>query len=353
MKICCVVFAFFMLISGTSPLAVAQVAVEVDVESSKPATIEVHTDMPVEESRAPLDADGRMVNFQRDIAPILIAHCLECHGPKEAKNDFRVDDVDSLMGFIEPEDAESSGLYTDYLVTDDPDMLMPPASHGGPLSPSELALIRVWISEGAMWPEDYKLPTAIDATVDVIVRTRERSLAERVWAFQGYLHPATVHFPIAMLLVGALFVVLGLKWPTLGTQVPVACLVIGGLGSVVATAMGWSFATEMGYGSWTKVDFDSEVFWHRWSGVVLTLMSVGLIVIMAMAFWKDSPRLMATWKVGLVVAAIIVGLVGHQGGDLNYGKDFYPKAFRILLGSEGKAVTTPTQVEVIIPSEST
>jgi hypothetical protein len=29
----------------------------------------------------------------------------------------------------------------------------------------------------------------------------------------------------------------------------------------------------------------------------------------------------------------MVGAVGHQGGELSYGHDFYPKAFRILFGT--------------------
>ena len=57
---------------------------------------------------------------------------------------------------LKPEDVESSSLFVDYLTIDDEDMLMPPESHGGPLKPGELALIRVWIEEGANWPEDYQ-----------------------------------------------------------------------------------------------------------------------------------------------------------------------------------------------------
>ena len=42
-------------------------------------------------------------------------------------------------------------MYTDYLLAEDPDYVMPPKGH---LSPTELSLIRVWIEEGADWPED-------------------------------------------------------------------------------------------------------------------------------------------------------------------------------------------------------
>ncbi len=292
-----------------------------------------------------LDDEGRMVNFQRDISPILVAKCLDCHGPEEAKNDFRVDDVDAVMGYIEAEDVESSSLFSDYLTTEDTDMLMPPVSHGGPLTPGELALIRVWISEGAVWPEGTPLVASQVVASAPTSQARVRSLPERVWAFQGYLHPAIVHFPVALLTVGALFVVLGWKWPILGTQIPLACLVLGSLSTIVATAMGWSFATEQGYAGWDRIDFDSEIFWHRWSGIILTLLSVALMVAAAISVWKDSPGWTRVWKGGLLVAAVIVGLVGHQGGELSYGKDFYPKAFRVLLGNEG-SVTPTVAVEV-------
>ncbi|EMI20330.1 secreted protein containing Cytochrome C, Planctomycete domain protein, partial [Rhodopirellula maiorica SM1] len=126
-----------------------------------------------------LDDEGRMVNFQRDIAPIFVARCLDCHGPEEAKNDFRVDDVDSMMSYVEAEDIESSSLYVDYLTTDDEDMLMPPAAHGGPLTPGELALIRVWISEGAHWPDDAALVASGDEVPAVAPEMVARSLPER------------------------------------------------------------------------------------------------------------------------------------------------------------------------------
>ena len=98
-----------------------------------------------QETVFPLDDDGKLVQFERDIAPILRDRCLECHGPDDAKNDFRVDDPDSMLEYIEADDHESSILYTDYLTIDDEDMLMPPTSHGGPLSAGDLAVFRVWI----------------------------------------------------------------------------------------------------------------------------------------------------------------------------------------------------------------
>ena len=299
------------------------------------------------ETTSPLDDEGKLVQFERDIAPIFRAHCLECHGPEEAKNDFRIDDPEVLMDYIEPEDVQSSGMYVDYLTIDDEDMLMPPKSHGGPLTASQLALIRVWIEEGAHWPDGFELAatTAVSSDENVKPTPPEapRSLSQRIWAAQGFLHPAVTHFPIAFFLLGGGFVVLGWKWPSVGTQIPLACLLLGACTAVAATLMGWSFAIQEGYGgSWNIFDWDREIDVHRWSGVIVAIVSSVCAIIALVALWKDSQTLTTVWKIGLLLCAGMVGAVGHQGGELNYGKDFYPKAFRILTG-EPEQTRTPIE----------
>lgn len=292
-----------------------------------------------DESPSPLQDDGKLVQFERDIAPILRNHCLECHGPEEAKNDFRVDDRETFMFYVEPGDGEFSSVYLDYLAALDQNMLMPPPSHGGPLEPHELALIRVWIDEGAEWPEGATVAAKLkepapeaESAAEPAPAPAPATLVERVWSFQGFLHPAAVHFPIALLLIGGLFVVLGIKWPAIGTQVPMACLLIGAATAIASTTMGWSFAMEEGHGSWTKVDLDSDIFWHRWSGVVVSVLASLFAVVAIISVAKGKSSLTRVWKVGLVAVAILVGLVGHQGGEMTYGRDHYPRAFRILLG---------------------
>ncbi len=298
------------------------------------STAEMMEDVAVEPmKRLPVDEQGRVVSFERDVIPILRSRCMECHGPDEAKNDFRVDDPDVVSDYVTAEDASSSSLFTDYLTTDDEDMLMPPRSHGGPLSPSQLAILKTWIDEGADWPEEAMLDGSgapLPAVEELL--NENRTLASRVWSFQGFLHPATVHFPIALLVMGALFVVLGWKWPELGTHLPLACLWLGAASAVIATLMGWSFSLEKGYGSWDRLDFDAEIFWHRWSAIVVTVLASVFAVVAMVAVRKHSSLLTKTWKGGLLILAVLVGLVGHQGGELTYGKEFYPKAFSILLG---------------------
>ncbi len=310
-------------------------------------------------SASTLDSDGHLVQFKRDIAPILRQHCLECHGPDDAKNDFRVDDREIMLDYIEPGDAAESTLFVDYMTTDDEDMLMPPKSHGGPCSVTELALIQVWINEGADWPEGV---TVSDESVPVKAAPPEvLSVPERVWFAQGFLHPATVHFPIALFTLGAGFVVLSLKWPALGKQIPLACLLLGALSSVAATLMGWALAPELGYGSnWSIMDWGKEVDAHRWSAVVVTIFSSVFAIIALVAIKKDSEKLTKLWKVGLLVCAGMVGAVGHQGGEMSYGKDFYPRALRILTGaqadpepatSDSEPATEKTSAEVSTPED--
>lgn len=313
-----------------------------------PATAQDETEASV----SPLNESGNLVNFQSDIVPILQAHCLECHGPNEAKNDFRVDDRDSVMDYL-AESADDSDLYATYLTTDDPDMLMPPTSHGGPLSAGELALIRVWINEGASWPDDAKVSDAPPAVAVADESVEPRTLPQRVWAAMGFLHPATVHFPIALFLLGGGFVVLGWKWPSIGFQIPLACLLLGTLTAIASTVMGWSFAPEQGYGAgWNLLDWDREIDTHRWSGVFVTLFSTIVSVIALVALWKDSESLTKYWKIGLLVCAGMVGAVGHQGGELSYGADFYPRALRILTGTENQQADVDIEAtEAAAPSE--
>lgn len=314
-------------------------AVEAGNEPSDGTTAESREEVVI----SPLDEDGKLVQFERDIVPILRTHCLECHGPDDAKNDFRVDDRDTMLDYLEPEDVESSTLYVDYLTIDDEDMLMPPPSHGGPLSAGELSLIRVWINEGAQWPEDYEFATDSESGVKSSPPPpAPESLPDRIWVAQGFLHPATVHFPIALFMLGGAFVVLGWKWPSVGTQIPLTCLLLGAATSMAATLMGWAFAPEQGYGNnWNILEWGREVDAHRWSAVIVTLLSVAFAIVALMALWKDSEKLTGVWKLGLLFCAAAVGAVGHQGGEMSYGKDFYPKAWRILTGASEE----PEQIE--------
>ena len=297
---------------------------------------------------SPLNQDGRLVEFQRDIAPIFRHHCLECHGAEKAKNGFRIDQAESVGDYIEPGDAESSSMFVDYMLSDDPDMLMPPASHGS-VSPGELALVRVWLNEGADWPDGATVAAIEEVTtlVEPVTGTiadltpANSTIAMRAWMAQGFLHPATVHFPIALLLLGGGFVVAGWKWPAVGTQIPLACLLIGAASAIAASMMGWSFAGIQGYGSWQRMGSgltdQPTIVWHRWGGVTVTFLAVASALVALWNLRRPTPRTTKIWKTGLLMCALLVGAVGHQGGELTYGEDLYADMFRWVVGGDSEA----------------
>ncbi len=102
-------------------------------------------------------ADSTAVDFKRDIEPILIKRCTECHGPDKQKSDLRLDLKAAAMKggksktpVITPGRASTSGLIARVQSTD-PDEVMP--SKGERLSAEQIALLTRWIEQGAVWPE--------------------------------------------------------------------------------------------------------------------------------------------------------------------------------------------------------
>jgi len=107
-------------------------------------------------SLVPLAAQAK-IDFQKQIAPLLVSRCIECHGPKEQKGDLRLDSrafaflegEEDMWSIITKKPDESEFIYRIELPIDDEDIM--PAK-GEPLSKEQQALFRQWIKEGADWP---------------------------------------------------------------------------------------------------------------------------------------------------------------------------------------------------------
>jgi len=285
--------------------------------------------------------ETRMVEFPKHVQPILEQRCLSCHGPKEAKNDFRVDDLDSLTGYLEPGDAAASTLWTDYLTTDDPEMLMPPATatEAGGLPIGELLVLKTWMDEGAIgsWastsePQDSTVPA-----------TETMGDLAKWWAFQGLFHPATVHFPVALLSVSALFVFFSFFQRDSCEPVAYHCLWIGALGAALACAAGWSYATYKGYAG-VSFDFEnSGIDRHRWAGVFVAVFAFLVIPLARSVRQTGSLSNRIMWLIASVILALGVSLAGYQGGELTYGEDHYMKYYRQLFPETPEAPAKDTE----------
>lgn len=300
-------------------------------------SITAHATTPQSEQSAPSTAKKpTVVGFARDIAPILRNKCVHCHEGSGAKNGFVVSDKAALMGFIEAGNANGSSLWTDYLTqpprsVNKDSLVMPPEE---PLSASELAMIKVWIDDGAVWPDEVKLTDSITAP-DASSNSAEKSLLQKIYLACGYFHPAVVHFPVALFLLSAgcslLSYFLGARCQSLAFQ----CLALGSLFSIVTVIMGWSFAETQGYPDWKyMLTADSthqqeNFFWHRWLGTSSIVVGALCIGIALLARRNKSTRLSHVWRLGTVLLGLLIGLIGHQGGELVYG-DLFDKAMKVF-----------------------
>ncbi|MCA9082135.1 MAG: hypothetical protein KDA58_16355, partial [Planctomycetaceae bacterium] len=92
------------------------------------------------------------LEYNRDIRPILADNCFACHGADSAarKGDLRLDQREAAieMGAIAPNDAANSELLN-RLVTDDPDLVMPPPETKKTLTAEQKQLLKQWIETGA------------------------------------------------------------------------------------------------------------------------------------------------------------------------------------------------------------
>ena len=101
------------------------------------------------------DVATNTIDFERQIAPLLQQHCLECHGSESREGGLLLTSritailpTDSGKHAIVPSRPDQSELIR-RAVSDDPDQQMPPDER---LSEDQINLLRRWIAEGADWP---------------------------------------------------------------------------------------------------------------------------------------------------------------------------------------------------------
>ena len=103
------------------------------------------------------------VDFQEQVQPILEENCVSCHRPEHAEGDYNLatnvaaeelaDGTPALVAFR----PQASPLYTLTILDKEASELMPPVESGGPLTRESIDILRLWISQGAIWPDDISL----------------------------------------------------------------------------------------------------------------------------------------------------------------------------------------------------
>ena len=105
-------------------------------------------------TRAETEVEQSTVDFVRDVQPIFRQSCYGCHGPSQQMNGFRLDRRrDAMRGgtasAIGPGNSQGSRLYQ-RLVGSHFGPQMPPT---GALPVKDVATIKAWIDQGAVWPD--------------------------------------------------------------------------------------------------------------------------------------------------------------------------------------------------------
>ncbi|MBM3964030.1 MAG: hypothetical protein FJ308_03035 [Planctomycetes bacterium] len=310
-------------------LCTGSIGLTQDESSAEPA--QDQTSEPTQKSDALTQTvpTEKLIDFVRDIAPLLESRCESCHEGDSPKGGFDVGDRDSFLGYITPGSVADSTLWTDYLMAkpatiEKHSLIMPP---DGPLPKAELTLLKLWIEEGAVWPEGTQLKSVPIVEDDNVSKTSVR----RGYRAIGYFHPVVVHFPIALITVAAASVLLSYLLGQRFSSFGYACLVIGSLFAIVSAVMGWSFAEIRGFASWDTMlaanatEQQSNEFFHRWLGSATAIAGLIVCYLGSRAKQSDGSRPGHAWRIGTIVLALLVGAVGHQGGELVYG-DIFAKA---------------------------
>lgn len=97
------------------------------------------------------------IDFTRDVQPLFQKHCVECHGPEKQEGGYRLDIKRVALeggdrhapNIVAGKSGESPLIR--FVTGLDEEIRMP--SEGKPLAAEEIAVLRAWIDQGAIWPD--------------------------------------------------------------------------------------------------------------------------------------------------------------------------------------------------------
>jgi len=129
------------------------------------------------------------VDFAKDIQPLLRDNCVDCHGPSKQKGNMRLDRRSSATKAfsrrVVPGSSANSMVYH-RLIGNEYGTQMPPK---GPLRPQEIALLKNWIDQGAVWPDplanESELPPCDPKAIAMIDALRNADMKSFMQAAQA------------------------------------------------------------------------------------------------------------------------------------------------------------------------
>jgi hypothetical protein len=129
--------------------------------------------------------------FEKHIRPLLVEHCLQCHGPQKQEGGFNLATRELLLRGGDSGAAIVAGKAQQSLLVDAVEYLsepkMPPS---GKLSAEKIEQLRRWVESGAAWPANSPLSEAATAARGFRITEKQRQW----WAFnpRSDVHPPQV-----------------------------------------------------------------------------------------------------------------------------------------------------------------
>ena len=124
------------------------------------------------------------IDFVQHVQPILERNCLSCHSSDSDESDYDLSTRDAALEgdeTIVPFRPNESRVYSLTVLAADDDELMPPVNAGGPLPKDVTDPLRLWIAQGAIWPDNLTLK-AKAKTVDRSDSPDNLELVKRIHA---------------------------------------------------------------------------------------------------------------------------------------------------------------------------
>ena len=142
----------------------------------------------------------------------------------------------------------------------------------------------------------------------------EGSFATPAWLqVLGRMHPLLLHFPIAVLILYAVWVIVGKK-PTSEAAPeqlqPDDLLLVGYFTAALSALMGLLLSKEGGYSA-------DSLFWHKWAGASTAFVALAWFTFRKR--WNSHAILSKAIPGGMV---ILITLAGHQGANITHGENF-------------------------------
>ena len=114
-------------------------------------------------------------DFARQIRPILSNACFHCHGPDEQTREagLRLDTKEGLMqlrdgiSIVKSGNADESELIR-RILSDDPDIRMPPTGSKKTLTDKQRSLLTRWVNSGAPWAQHWSFTPPVKPDVPLV-----------------------------------------------------------------------------------------------------------------------------------------------------------------------------------------